>query len=83
MSTTTGYRLAYQLTDGVSTLLEWDAKVPEFSVLQAEVLKARSYTQAEAGSSDLPAADVSLTAADAAPVSNPLHVIGPQVGQRE
>jgi uncharacterized protein (UPF0276 family) len=28
---------------GVSTLLEWDSNIPEFSVLHAEVLKARHY----------------------------------------
>jgi uncharacterized protein (UPF0276 family) len=37
------YRLAHQLTGGVSTLLEWDAKIPEFPVVHAEVLKAREY----------------------------------------
>jgi uncharacterized protein (UPF0276 family) len=35
------YRLARRLTGDVSTLLEWDAKIPEFSVVHAEVLKAR------------------------------------------
>ena len=37
------YRLAHELTGGVSTLLEWDAKIPEFPILHAEVLKARQY----------------------------------------
>jgi uncharacterized protein (UPF0276 family) len=37
------YRLAHQLTGGVSTLLEWDAKIPPFPVLHAEVLKAKQY----------------------------------------
>lgn len=37
------YRLAHELTGGVSTLLEWDAKIPEFSVVHAEVLKARRF----------------------------------------
>ena len=35
------YRLARQLSGDVSTLLEWDAKIPEFPVVHAEVLKAR------------------------------------------
>ncbi|MEX0704798.1 MAG: DUF692 domain-containing protein [Planctomycetales bacterium] len=35
------YRRAHELTGGASTLLEWDAKIPEFPVLHAEVLKAR------------------------------------------
>jgi uncharacterized protein (UPF0276 family) len=37
------YRLAHARTGGMSTLLEWDAKIPEFPVLHAEVLKARQY----------------------------------------
>lgn len=36
------YRLARDLTGEVSTLLEWDARIPEFSVLQAEALKAKN-----------------------------------------
>ncbi|WP_437205210.1 MNIO family bufferin maturase [Planctomicrobium sp. SH664] len=35
------YRRTHQLTSGVSTLLEWDARIPEFDVVHAEVLKAR------------------------------------------
>jgi uncharacterized protein (UPF0276 family) len=41
------YRLAYRRTAGVSTLLEWDSKVPEFPVLHEEALKARSYLTEE------------------------------------
>jgi uncharacterized protein (UPF0276 family) len=37
------YRLAHELTGGVSTLLEWDAKIPEFPVVFAEVQKANGY----------------------------------------
>ena len=37
------YRLAHRLTGGVSTLLEWDAKIPPFPVVHAEVLKAKQY----------------------------------------
>jgi uncharacterized protein (UPF0276 family) len=37
------YRLAHRLTGGVSTLLEWDARIPEFSVVHAEVLKAKQF----------------------------------------
>lgn len=37
------YRLAHRLTGGVSTLLEWDAKIPEFPVVHAEVLKAKQF----------------------------------------
>ncbi len=41
------YRLAHQLTGGVSTLLEWDARIPPFPVVHAEVLKARKYMVSE------------------------------------
>ena len=37
------YRMAHQLTGGVSTLLEWDASIPPFSVLHKEVLKAKQF----------------------------------------
>lgn len=37
------YELAYQLTGGVATLLEWDAKIPPFPEVHAEVLKARKH----------------------------------------
>jgi uncharacterized protein len=37
------YRLAHRRTGGVSTLLEWDAKIPPFPVVHAEVLKAKQY----------------------------------------
>ena len=37
------YREAHRLTGGAATLLEWDAKIPEFPVVHAEVLKAREF----------------------------------------
>ena len=43
------YRLGHQLTGGVSTLLEWDADIPPFPVLHAEVLKARRHIGQELG----------------------------------
>lgn len=76
------YRLAYQLTGGVSTLLEWDAKIPEFSVLHAEVLRAKDYTQGKCGYSESPDSEVALATAREA-VSNPLHVVEPQIARQE
>jgi hypothetical protein len=35
------YRRSHELTGGVSTLLEWDANIPDFDVVHGEVLKAR------------------------------------------
>lgn len=37
------YRLAHQRTGGVATLLEWDAHIPPFPVVHAEVLKAKRF----------------------------------------
>jgi uncharacterized protein (UPF0276 family) len=42
------YRQAHELTGGASTLLEWDAKIPEFPVLHAEVLKAQRFIDGHA-----------------------------------
>jgi uncharacterized protein (UPF0276 family) len=42
------YRIAWQLTGGASTLLEWDANIPPFPVVHAEVLKARAHVAGEA-----------------------------------
>jgi uncharacterized protein (UPF0276 family) len=39
------FRLAWQKTNGVSTLLEWDGDVPEFEVMHQEVLRARAFMQ--------------------------------------
>lgn len=50
------YRRAHQLTGGVSTLLEWDASIPEFPVVHAEVLKARQFIHAEAAADETRAA---------------------------
>jgi hypothetical protein len=41
------YRLAHELTGGAATLLEWDANIPPFPVVHAEVLKARRYVSSE------------------------------------
>ena len=51
------YRLAHQLTGGVSTLLEWDARIPPFPVVHAEVLKAKQYMAAELQPPPAPAAE--------------------------
>ena len=37
------YRLAYQLTGGVSTLLEWDGNIPSFDECLQELNKAKSF----------------------------------------
>ena len=64
------YRLAHRLTGGASTLLEWDANIPEFPVVHREVLKARQYMSAALPerSSAAPSAAGRRTA-----VPHPLH----------
>jgi uncharacterized protein (UPF0276 family) len=37
------FRLAHELTGGASTLLEWDANIPPFAELRAELMKAKAY----------------------------------------
>jgi uncharacterized protein len=60
------YRLAQELTGGVSTLLEWDANIPDFPDLVAELRKAELVLEGT-----LPDAPVRATAAAGA-VSNPV-----------
>ena len=70
------YRLAHQLTGGASTLLEWDAKIPDFPSLHAEVLKARDYMDTQstkAVSALIPEPIVQ----QASPVSNPIDFMVP------
>jgi len=77
------YRLAHQLTGGISTLLEWDARIPEFSVVHAEVLKAKQYMQDLPAGEGLaispPARRTGLTVDRAPGVSNPIAYIVPEV----
>lgn len=45
------YRHVYQRMGGISTLLEWDADIPDFDVVHAEALKARQHREAAAAKS--------------------------------
>ncbi len=42
------FRLAWQRTGGVSTLLEWDGDIPTFDVYHSEMLKAKNFMSGEA-----------------------------------
>jgi uncharacterized protein (UPF0276 family) len=69
------FRLAWALTGGASTLLEWDGDIPPFADCHAELLKAKDYmdrgfTPGRAGPPD-------STGADA--VSNPVGFLVPRV----
>jgi hypothetical protein len=65
------YRLAHELTGGISTLLEWDAKIPPFEVVHAEVLKAKNFMGRELRSTGFAAPEVAPSA-DAHAVFHPL-----------
>ena len=41
------FRLAWQRTEGTSTLLEWDGNIPAFDVYHAELLKAKTFMSGE------------------------------------
>jgi uncharacterized protein (UPF0276 family) len=75
------YALAHKRTGGVSTLLEWDARIPEFPIVHAEVLKARGYMGQQLGeappqqSAAAPAPHESRTPG----VSNPIAYIVPEL----
>jgi uncharacterized protein (UPF0276 family) len=76
------YRLAHRRTGGVSTLLEWDAHIPEFPVVHAEVLKARRYMNDLSGPVDgepVAARAAIATSERAAGVSNPIAYIVPEI----
>ena len=49
------YGYVHAQTGGRSTLLEWDADIPEFSVVHAEVLKARRFRDERFSDADLDA----------------------------
>jgi len=70
------YRLAHELTGGVSTLLEWDAKIPPFDEMHAEVLKARHFMGRQLSELPPPAPD---TEAKGSAVPHPLHYVLPEV----
>lgn len=68
------YRLASELTGGVSTLLEWDANIPPFEEVHAELLKAREHLTPLWKATTAPAVANSATA-----VFHPLHHVAPEV----
>jgi len=72
------YRLAHERTGGISTLLEWDAKIPPFPVLHAEVLKAREYLGEHLVTTATPEFTANIhSSAHAWP--HPLHRVLPEV----
>ncbi len=71
------YRLAQQLTGGVSTLLEWDANLPDYEGLLAELDKARRAARGEATAALAEAAPQTVETGEMA-LSTPLHYLVPE-----
>ena len=72
------YQLAHELTGGVSTLLEWDARIPPFEELHAEVLQARHHMGGQLDHLPPPVAAPDTPAGGSA-VPHPLHYVLPDV----
>ena len=70
------YRLADKTTEGASTLLEWDGKIPDFPTLHAEVLKARAHINVQSKES-LKAVMPEVSEVGTAAISNPIHFMIP------
>jgi uncharacterized protein (UPF0276 family) len=71
------YGQANGYTDGVSTLLEWDANIPSFDEVHAEVLKAKDLLSGR--SIDRPSPEPSLSAETMSTVPHPLHLTTSEV----
>jgi len=73
------FGLAHKLSAGASTLLEWDANIPEFPVLHAEILKARDYLNSELPDAFLAGSSIGVRDHAISAVPHPLHFIVPNV----
>ena len=74
------YRRANRLAAGVSTLLEWDAKIPSFDEVHAEVLKARQFlTDAADESSEHDSRSAVAALVDLPGLPHPAHLVLPEV----
>jgi uncharacterized protein len=79
------YRTAHGLTGGVSTLLEWDARIPPFPVLHGEVLKAKRWVETACTSGTPAPVDaaegelVGVGAGEGPTPFHPLHHVMPAV----
>lgn len=76
------YRLAHERTGGISTLLEWDARIPDFPVVHAEVLKARQFMSQGDGrpaTTERSASREACATSDRVGVSNPIAHLVPQI----
>lgn len=68
------FALAWKLTGGTATLLEWDNHIPDFDAYHAELLKARHFMD---GLGDAESDDA--VAVSEAAVSNPVNFMVPEI----
>lgn len=79
------YRRLHHLTGGVATLLEWDANIPPFPLVHAEVLKAREYMASDGTAGARPLRGYPASGRGAvspvreSAVPHPLHLVGSEV----
>lgn len=73
------FRTAHNLTGGVSTLLEWDANIPDFAMVHDEVLKARRFMSKDAVAGPALEFERPAQPAPTMNVFHPLHQIHPEV----
>lgn len=73
------YRIARELTGGVSTMLEWDANIPAFPVVHNEVLKAKQFANGELASVKSSGNVPAETVGEEQSVPHPLHYVAAEV----
>ncbi len=73
------YHQAHELTGGASTLLEWDARIPPFPVLHAEVEKARTFFAAAAPEEAIGVETIAASEAAVVTVPHPASFIAAEV----
>jgi uncharacterized protein len=73
------YRVATELTSGVSTLLEWDARIPPFDEVHAEVLRARRFLADQPTLAGLGTTPGCGTPVENQAVPHPAHLVTPEV----
>ena len=73
------YRLAHRLAGGFSTLLEWDANIPPFEDLHAELMKAKGHLGELAPPADANREASHSTAEATESMPHPAHMMLPEV----
>lgn len=72
------FRLAWQRTGGVASLLEWDGNIPAFEQCHAEILKAKHYMQGDFNPKNVTvSSEIEMET-----ISNPVDFLVPGVMER-